>query len=280
VNRVAERKRGGKMALDLEGCRTLITGGSSGIGAGLAEALAERGATVGICARRADRLSEVVGRCMEHSPDSRMWVVNLADINAVDQLAIDVVDAFGGVDLLINNAGIPKRRHVTALDIDTITAVMHVNYLSPIRLTMALLPQMLTRGSGTIVNVSSVAATLSAPGEAAYDASKAALTAFSEAMAVDLWEAGIKVMVVYPGVIDTELFHLPDNDEPDLPVQAEPVSVCVDAILHGLESGSAQVYVPQWFHDVAANKAQDVGKYLEGTAAYLRDQKSKAKSKA
>jgi short-subunit dehydrogenase len=263
------------MALDLEGCRTLVTGASSGIGAGLAEALAERGAIVGICARRAELLSEVVGRCMKHSPDSRMWVVNLADINAVDQLAVDVVNAFGGVDLLVNNAGIPKRRHVTALDIDTITAVMHVNYLSPVRLTLGLLPQMLARGSGTIVNISSVAATLSAPGEAAYDASKAALTAFSEAM-----ENDIKVMVVYPGVIDTELFSLPDNDVPDLPVPAEPVSVAVDAILAGLESGTAQVYVPEWFHGVAASKAQDVGKYLEGTAAYLREQKQKQAQKS
>src|SRR5580693_8303669 len=222
------------MSLDLKGCRTLVTGGSSGIGAGLAVALAERGAIVGICARRADKLSEVVTRCMEYSPDSRMWVVNLADPDEVDKLAIDVMDAFGGVDLLVNNAGIPKRRHVTALDIDTVTAVMHINYLSPIRLTLDLLPQMLARGSGTIVNVSSVAATLSAPGEAAYDASKAALTAFSEAMAIDLWETGIKVMVVYPGVIDTEMFCLPDNDIPHLPVAAQPVSVVVDAILKGL----------------------------------------------
>src|ERR1700733_5155259 len=181
-----ETKGGGDMALDLQGCRALVTGGSSGIGAGLAEALAERGAVVGICARRAEQLSKVLERCMKHSPDSRMWVTNLADPDAVDMLAVDVLDAFGGVDLLVNNAGIPKRRHTTALDIDTITAVMHINYLSPMRLTYDLLPQMLARGSGTIVNISSIAATLSAPGEAAYDASKAALTAFSEAMAVDL----------------------------------------------------------------------------------------------
>src|SRR5580698_2667620 len=267
------------MALDLKGCRTLVTGGSSGIGAGLAVALAERGAIVGICARRAELLSEVIGRCMEYSPDSRMWVVNLADPDAVDRLAVDVMDAFGGVDLLVNNAGIPKRRHVTALDIDTITAVMHVNYLSPMRLTLDLLPQMLARGSGTVVNVSSIAATLSAPGEAAYDASKAALTAFSEAMAVDLWETGIKVMVVYPAVIDTDLFTLPDNDIPDLPIQAEPVSVCVDAILAGLASSAAQVYIPEYFKDIAAGKAQDVGKFLEGTADYMRQQREKHEQK-
>jgi short-subunit dehydrogenase len=262
------------MGLDLTGCRTLVTGASSGIGAGLAEALAARGAIVGICARRADRLAEVVGRCMEHAPESRMWVVDLVDNDAVDRLALDVLDAFGGVDLLVNNAGIPKRRHVTALAIDTITQVMHINYLSPMRLTMALLPQMLERGSGTIVNVSSIAATLSAPGESAYDASKAALTAFSEAMAVDLWETGIKVTVVYPGVIDTDLFTLPDNDILDLPVPAEPVSVAVDAILDGLATEAAQVYVPGYFADIAASKAKDVGAFLAGTAAYLRQQKA------
>jgi len=263
------------MALDLQGCRTLVTGGSSGIGAGLAEELARRGAVVGICARRAERLSDVLGRCMEHSPDSRMWAVDLAEPDAVDRLAVDVLDAFGGVDLLVNNAGIPKRRHVTALDIDTVTAVMHINYLSPMRLTLELLPQMLARGSGTIVNIASVAATLSPPGESAYSASKAALAVFSESMAVDLWDTGVKAMVVYPGVIDTDLFTLPDNDVPDLDVPAEPVSVAVDAILAGLESGAAQVYVPEWFGGVAATKAQDVGRFLEGTAAYARDKAEK-----
>ena len=260
------------MALDLEGCRTLVTGASSGIGAGLAEALAERGAVVGICARRADLLSEVVGRCMKHSPDSRMWVVNLADINQVDQLAVDVVNAFGGVDLLINNAGIPKRRHVTALDIDTITAVMHVNYLSPMRLTLGLLPQMLARGSGTVVNISSVAATLSAPGEAAYDASKAALTAFSESMAVDLRDTDVLVHVVNPGVIDTELFHLPDNDPFTAPVQAEPVDSIVDPILGLCGTNQFELYFPEWFADVVGHKFPDTTAYLQGNIAYVRSQ--------
>ena len=109
----------------------------------------------------------------------------------------------GGVDVLVNNAGIPKRRNVRALDAATVDTVMQVNFLGPIRLTLALLPQMLERGAGHIVNVSSVAATLSSPGEAAYDASKSALAVFSEAMAIDLWDNGVKVLVVYPGVVDT-----------------------------------------------------------------------------
>ena len=71
-------------------------------------------------------------------------------------------------------------------------------------------------------------------------------------------------MVVYPGVIDTELFTLPDNDVPDLPVAAEPVSVAVDAVLAGLDVGAAQVFVPEWFHGVTANKEKDVARPSRG----------------
>ena len=147
----------------------------------------------------------------------------------MDRLAAEAVEQLGGVDILINNAGIPKRRHVTALDPATVESVMAINYLSPVRLTLALLPHMVARGSGRIVNVSSVAAPLSSPGEAAYDASKAALAVFSEAMAVDLWDTGVKVTVVYPGVVDTELFTLPDND----PFTGDVEAITVDeAVRH------------------------------------------------
>lgn len=253
-----------------DGLRVLVTGGSSGIGAGLAEAFAERGATVGIVARRQDRLAEVLDRCLVHAPDSAMWALDLTDDAAVDRLAVEALERLGGVDILVNNAGIPKRRHVTHLDPGTVTSVMAVNYLSPVRLTLALLPHMIDRGSGRIVNVSSVAAPLSSPGEAAYDASKAALAVFSEAMAVDLWETGVTVTVVYPGVVDTELFTLPDNDPFTGDVEAIPVAEAVDTILAGITEGALSVYVPGYFAEFAAQKAKDPAGFLAGTAAYVK----------
>ncbi len=251
------------------GKRVLITGGSSGIGAGLAEAFAAAGATVGIVARRQDRLAEVLERCRIHSPASVMWTADLAGGEAVDRLAEQALDQLGGVDILVNNAGIPKRRHVTALDPATVEQVMAINYLSPVRLTLALLPHMLERGSGTVVSVASVAATLSPPGEAAYSASKAALAVFSESMAVDLWSSGIKVSVVYPGVVDTELFTLPDNDPFTADVPSITVAEAATTILEGVAGGSLAIYVPGYFSEFASNKAQDVDAFLAGTASYL-----------
>jgi NAD(P)-dependent dehydrogenase (short-subunit alcohol dehydrogenase family) len=262
------------MTSDFSGQRVLVTGASSGIGAGLAEEFARRGAVVGLCARRQDRLDEVLERCRKHAPESRRWVCDLSDPDAVDRLAATALDEFGGVDILVNNAGIPKRRHVTRLDPATVESVMNINFLSPVRLTLALLPHMLERDSGRIVNVSSVAATLSSPGESAYDASKAAMTVFSESMAVDLWETGIKVLVVYPGLVDTELFSLPDNDPVLAALDPVPVSELVEGVFDALDRGAIQVYVPGFFADLASGKAGDVERFLAGTAQYVAAQQS------
>src|SRR4051794_19669405 len=150
----------------------LITGASSGIGAALARGFAADGHTVGICARREDLLREVVADC---GPDARMWVVDLADLDRVAAWGEQADDELGGVDLLINNAGIPKRRHALDLTPEVVDQVMAVNYASPIRLTLALLPRMIERGRGRILTISSVAARFGPPREAAYSASKAAL---------------------------------------------------------------------------------------------------------
>jgi len=261
---------------DVAGKKVLVTGASSGIGAGLAEAFARAGATVGLCARRQDRLAQVLERCRAHSPASQMWVADLADPAAVDALAVSALDGLGRVDVLVNNAGIPKRRHVSRLDAATVDAVMRINYSSPVRLTLALLPQMLERGGGRIVNVSSVAATLSSPGEAAYSASKAALAVFSETMAVDLWETGVRSMVVYPGVVDTELFTLPDNDPFTADVEAITVDEAVAAIMAALADDALQVYVPAWFGGLTSGKAANLEGFLEGAAQYVREHRPSA----
>jgi NAD(P)-dependent dehydrogenase (short-subunit alcohol dehydrogenase family) len=256
------------MAYALEGKKVLITGASAGIGAALAEGMAERGAVVGICARRADRLAEVLERVQKHSPDSRSWTLDLSDLDGIAGFAAKVDKELGGVDVLVNNAGIPKRRHVTRLSIDEVESVMAINYFSPVRLTLALLPGIIER-SGRIMNISSVAARLGPPIESAYAASKAAITAFSESMAVDLRDTGVLVHVVNPGVFDTELFQLPDNEEGfHGGTEMLPVDSIVEPILGALESGAIETYVPDWFKDVAAGKFNDPDAFINGTKQY------------
>ncbi len=261
------------MTYDFTGKRVLVTGASAGIGEALALAFAERGATVGICARRADRLAAVVEKLQAHSPHSRSWAVDLADFDAVDTLAAGVLGEFGGLDVLVNNAGIPKRRSVLALDAATIEAVNRINYLSPVRLTLALLPA-LVESRGEVINISSVAARLSPPAEAAYAATKAAITAFSESMLVDLAVAdtGVRVHVVNPGVFDTELFTQPGNDDFTAPVEMLPVSDIVEPVLSLLGTDTFERYVPEWFGDVVAHKFPDTTAYLQGNIAWSKSQ--------
>jgi NAD(P)-dependent dehydrogenase (short-subunit alcohol dehydrogenase family) len=258
----------------VDGKHVLVTGASSGIGAALAEGFARRGATVGICARRADRLDEVLKRLREHAPASQAWTIDLAELDEIERFAARAADELGGIDVLVNNAGIPKRRDVRRLSPAEVDAVMRINYLSPVRLTLALLP-MLVQRSGRIVNISSVAARLGPPIEAAYAASKAALTAFSESMAVDLRDTGVLVHVVNPGVLDTELFHLPDNEAGfHDSVEMLPVDAIVEPVLAQLDTGSFEGYVPAWFGDVVAGKFGDPDGFLAGTKEYARSKTS------
>jgi NAD(P)-dependent dehydrogenase (short-subunit alcohol dehydrogenase family) len=259
------------VSYSVAGRHVLVTGASSGIGAALAEGFAAAGATVGICARREDRLAGVFARVKAHAPESRMWTVDLADLDRIDAFARQASEELGGIDVLVNNAGIPKRRVVTELDPGTVEAVMAINFFSPVRLTLALLPELIAR-AGRVVNISSVAARLGPPAEAAYTASKAALTGWSESMQVDLAVAGteVRVHVVNPGVIDTDLFHLPDNDESLADIEALPVEAMIDPVLQQLDDGTFEIYVPGWFADVVGGKFPDVGAFLAGSIAWTR----------
>jgi NAD(P)-dependent dehydrogenase (short-subunit alcohol dehydrogenase family) len=249
----------------------LVTGASSGIGAALARGFAADGHTVGICARRKDRLEEVLADCQRTAPDSRMWVMDLADLDALTAFAERADDELGGIDLLVNNAGIPKRRHALHLTPDVVDDVMAINYSSPVRLTLALLPRMIKRGRGRVLTISSVAARFGPPREAAYSASKAALSAFMESLAVDLDGTDIKINLVNPGIIDTELFHLPDNETSLADLEALPVEAMVDAVKKQIEDNEFEIYVPDWFKDVAANRYGNLGAFIEGSKDYTRE---------
>jgi len=258
------------VAYSLEGKKVLVTGASAGIGAALAEGFAQRGAVVGICARREQLLAEVLERLQKHAPESRAWTVDLADLDAVDAFARRADTELGGIDVLVNNAGAPKRRRVTDLTPAVVESIMALNYFSPVRLTLALLPGLIER-QGRIVNISSIAARLGPPGEAAYAATKAALTAWSESMAVDLADTGVKVHVVAPAVIDTELFHLPDNDPAMTEgVDALPTDAMVEPVIAQLESGTFETYVPEFFRDIVIGKFQNPDAFMKGTIEYAR----------
>ncbi len=177
----------------------VITGASSGIGAALARRLAGHGAVVGLIARRSGRLAEVLADCRRTSADSTMWVADLAQTATVGELGLRAWDDLGGIDVLVNNAAMPKRRAVDALDPAEVDDVMRVNFLAPMRLTLAVLPRMLERGHGVIVNVSSVGGRLGIVHEAAYCASKFALCGWSESMAVDLHGTGVRVKLISRG---------------------------------------------------------------------------------
>jgi short-subunit dehydrogenase len=257
---------------DLRGRRVLVTGASSGIGAALARGLAAEGAVVALSARRADRLDEVLADCRATSPDSCSIPLDLAEPDAPERLVTEAEQALGGIDVLVNNAGIPKRRAAEDLSTDEVEQVVRLNLLSAMRLTLAALPNMRAAGWGRLVVVSSVAARLSPPGESAYAATKAGLAAFHESLAAELWGSGVTVHLINPGVIDTELYVVPGNDPSFADVEALPADALVEPTLRAMRDGTLETWVPEWFADVAVVKAGDLAGFVQGAAEYRAQQ--------
>ena len=238
----------------------LVTGASSGIGAATAIAFAQHGATVGICARREDRLAAVLADV----PGGKMWVVDLADLEGIAEFAARADAELGGIDVLVNNAGVPKRRRTTTMTADDVESVMAINYFSPVRLTLAVLPRMVERGRGDIVNVSSMGVHLVAFGVGAYAASKAALELFTESLYVELPGTGVRAHLVVPGTTATEFSTPKDGNDPPLPpgpgaATAEEVAA---AIVACVDSDQFVSYATARDADTSATKAADPNAFL------------------
>jgi short-subunit dehydrogenase len=254
------------MAYWAAGKRVVITGASSGIGAALARRLAGHGAIVGLIARRAERLAEVLADCRRTSAESVMWVADLAETADLGPLALRAWDDLGGIDVLVNNAAMPKRRPVDVLDPAEVEGVMRVNFVAPMRLTLAVLPRMLQRRQGVIVNVSSMGGRLGIVHEAAYCASKFALCGWSESMAVDLHGSGVAVKLIEPGPVDTEIWDQPGSEEPLYQGPKVPAAEVADGIIAALGSDRFEHYLPDMKAVVEAKDA-DLDAYIVGAAA-------------
>ncbi|MCW2848108.1 MAG: family NAD(P)-dependent oxidoreductase [Marmoricola sp.] len=216
---------------DFEGLTALVTGGASGIGAATARLVAERGATVAILDRA-------------HTGDSGFLEItaDITDRAAVDAAVAEVVDAHGGLDVVVNNAGIGAVGDVSENDDAEWARVLDVNVVGLARVSSAALPHLRRSSAAAIVNVSSVVAAVGVPQRALYSASKGAVAAVTLAMAADHVREGIRVNAVLPGTADTPWVGrlLDAADDPEAAAAAlrgrQPIGrlVSADEVAHAI----------------------------------------------
>jgi hypothetical protein len=228
------------------GRTALVTGASSGIGAALARALAARGVRVGLVARRRDRLAALAAE-LGGAEHALALEADVSEPGAGERVVRALTDAWGRLDLLVNAAGQGRHLLFKDQDVDDVEALMRVNYLGVVRMTKAVLPVMRAAGAGWIVNVSSVAGKLGQPDEAAYAASKFAVTGLSESLVYELGPLGVHVLVVFPALVRTEMFtpevlaRMPAGFQRQF---IEP-DVFAAAVLRALGRGAHELTVPR-----------------------------------
>ncbi|CAL8305000.1 unnamed protein product [Merluccius merluccius] len=191
----------------------VITGASSGLGKECARIFHAAGARLVLCGRDTGRLQEVAQELTQlttsssqgktHTPSTVTF--DLAKVETVDRAAGEILQCYGQVDILINNAGISYRGNILDTDLSVQRAVMDTNYFGPIALTQALLPSMVRRRSGHIVVISSIQGKIAIPYRSAYAASKHATQAYFDCLRAEVEHYGIGVTVVSPGYIQTNL---------------------------------------------------------------------------
>lgn len=199
-----------RAALDLSGQRALVTGGTRGIGAGIAQVLAAGGADVVVSGRTP----------VEHPPAGRFVRADLSTPTGPADLARAAVDLLGGVDVVVDNVGghTSTHREMMAMSDQDWLGDLSSNLMSAVRLDRELVPLMIAQGSGVVVHISSGAARLPQPGGSSYAAAKAAMNAYSKALATEVGPHGVRVNAILPGVIESDaltaaLRQMADTDE-------------------------------------------------------------------
>lgn len=225
----------------------VVTGASGGIGAALARELASRGARVALIARRRERLEALAKEIEAAGGRAAVHVCDVSDLAALEATARAIAADWGSFDLLVNNAGFVQ--HVLFKDhsLDDIERMTRTNYLATAAWMKHAIPTMRERGRGWIVNLSSFAGVLPQVDEAAYSATKAAVTALSEVTAHELAPLGIHVMAVHPVLVRSEMFT--DEVMARMPRGTEGTFIEADEfcrlLLEALERGQTSVVIPR-----------------------------------
>lgn len=190
-------------ALDLSGKITLITGGSRGLGFALAQEIGRRGGRLALCARDSDELYEACGRLAQEGIEAVAFPADIAQPGAIAPLVAGVIERFGRIDILINDAGLIKVGPVENFDHSDFEEAMDLMFWAPLNLTFAVLPHMKNRGEGHIVNITSVGGRVSVPHLLPYSCAKFAMVGFSTGLSAELGSKGIHVLTVIPGLMRT-----------------------------------------------------------------------------
>jgi NAD(P)-dependent dehydrogenase (short-subunit alcohol dehydrogenase family) len=183
----------------LQGKTALVTGATSGIGRAIAEAFAREGAQVVVSGRDQQRGNVVVEGIRAAGGSATFVAAELTSKAAIDQLAREATEAVGPIDILVNNAGIGYFSPTAAIDEATFDTLLTTNMKSPFYLTAALAPSMAKRGSGKIINITTMAAHVGLPGMALYGATKAGLTLMTKSWAAEFGPSGVNVNAISPG---------------------------------------------------------------------------------
>ncbi|MFC4528318.1 SDR family NAD(P)-dependent oxidoreductase [Dyella halodurans] len=193
------------MSQRLDGRVALVTGASSGIGEATALALAEAGARVAIAARRRDRLQALAAKLEALGAEPLVLVADLNSEAEAQRVVADTEAHYGRLDILVNNAGVMYLEPIVEADLGRWRRMLELNVLSLIASTQAALPGMRSRRDGHIVNISSTAGRVANPNAAGYAATKFGVVAFSEALRREAYQHNIRVTVIEPGAVATEL---------------------------------------------------------------------------
>ncbi len=256
--------------MNIDGRVAIVTGASHGIGRETAAALHERGAAVGLLARSGDEL-EAGARLL--GSGAAVAVADVADRAQVHAAVAALTDQLGPPDILVNNAGVGAYASMMEEDPDTFERLIRVNYLGTVYTTLAVLPGMVERRGGHIVNVASVAGRLGAPFEAAYSASKFAVVGLSESLAAEVQALGVSVSLVNPGPVRTrftEARGVPFQRSVPRPVSAGRIAA---AVVDAVERDRFEQTIPRWLRAGSIVRAVAPNLYRRGL---LRDSAKEA----